>query len=81
MDTCGSFPVRCFTCGKPIGWLYAEYLKRTKDYTEEHGEINTLNLSSHEIKPTKLATVMDELGLPRYCCRKEFLGHKPVHLN
>jgi len=24
------FPVRCFTCGKPIGHLWEEYIKRVK---------------------------------------------------
>ncbi|MEL9909118.1 MAG: DNA-directed RNA polymerase subunit N [Desulfurococcus sp.] len=25
------FPVRCFTCGKPIGHLWEEYIKRVEN--------------------------------------------------
>lgn len=50
-------PVRCFSCGKPIGHLWEEYKKRT-----EAGE-----------DPKK---VLDELGVERFCCRKQFLGQR-----
>lgn len=49
-------PVRCFSCGKPIGqyWeKYKEMVKNGKDAKE----------------------AMNELGLERYCCRAQFLGH------
>ena len=49
-------PIRCFSCGKPVGHLYEEYLERTN-------------------KGEDPKTVMDELGLKRYCCRALFLGH------
>lgn len=74
-----SFPVRCFTCGKVIGDLYQEYEKRTKTFSEEEGEVNTINLSSKEVKKTKKGEVLDELGLKRYCCRIPFLTHVDVH--
>jgi DNA-directed RNA polymerase subunit N len=49
-------PVRCWTCGKPIGQKWEEYKKRCSE-----GE-----------DPKK---VMDDVGLNRYCCRTQFLGH------
>ena len=49
-------PVRCFSCGKPIGHLWEQYKERT-----EKGEDR--------------GSVMDDLGLARYCCRSAFLGH------
>lgn len=49
-------PIRCFSCGKPIGHLYKEYKERI-----EKGE-----------EPKK---VLDDLKLPRYCCRSMFLSH------
>ncbi|RLI96817.1 MAG: DNA-directed RNA polymerase subunit N [Candidatus Aenigmatarchaeota archaeon] len=49
-------PIRCYTCGKPIGQHWDEYQKEVK-------------------KGTKPGTVMDKLGLDRYCCRSIFLTH------
>ncbi len=49
-------PIRCFSCGKPIGQLWEEYNERV-----EKGEDSK--------------KVMDDLGLERFCCRSQFLGH------
>ncbi|MGE0792615.1 MAG: DNA-directed RNA polymerase subunit N [Candidatus Woesearchaeota archaeon] len=49
-------PIRCMSCGKPIGHLWEDFKKRV-----EQGE--------------ERKTVLDELGLDRYCCRAIFLGH------
>lgn len=48
-------PIRCYSCGKPIGHLWEEYQKEVK----------------RGIKP---GTVMDRLGLDRFCCRSVFLA-------
>ena len=68
-------PIRCMTCGKVIGDLYQEYLKRTTDYTDEHTELNTIDMNSKVVQKTKKGVVMDELGLKRYCCRRHLLTH------
>jgi DNA-directed RNA polymerase subunit N len=47
-------PIRCYTCGKPIGHLWDAYNKEVK-------------------KGTKPGTVMDKLGMDRFCCRSVFL--------
>lgn len=52
-------PIRCFSCGKPIGHLWEEYKKRTAN-----GENSK--------------SVLDELGLDRYCCRSVFIGQADV---
>ncbi len=49
-------PIRCITCGKPVGHLWEKYNERVKN-----GE--------------KIAKVMDDLGLERYCCRAMFMSH------
>jgi DNA-directed RNA polymerase subunit N len=49
-------PVRCFSCGKPIGHLWEEFNNRI----------------NKKENPKK---VLDNLGLERYCCRSQFLGH------
>ncbi|NCN86450.1 DNA-directed RNA polymerase subunit N [archaeon] len=48
-------PVRCFSCGKPIGHLWEEYKRRVADGEDKK-------------------KVLEELGVERYCCRKQFLG-------
>ena len=50
-------PVRCWSCGKPIGHLWEEYNQRVNKKGEDSKK------------------VMDELGLSRYCCRTQMLGH------
>ena len=49
-------PIRCFSCGKPIGHLWEEYNARIA-------------------KGEDRKKIMDELGMSRYCCRAQFLGH------
>ena len=68
-------PIRCSTCGKVIGDLYQYYLENTKKFTEEHGDVNTLDMNVKNIKKTKKGLVMDQLGLKRYCCRTHTLTH------
>ncbi|MCD6590459.1 MAG: DNA-directed RNA polymerase subunit N [Candidatus Aenigmarchaeota archaeon] len=49
-------PIRCMTCGKPVGHLWEKYKERVA-----RGE--------------DPKTVLDSLGLERYCCRSLFLTH------
>ncbi len=48
-------PVRCFSCGKPIGQLWQSYQEKSKK--------------------GGAGKAMDELGVSRYCCRSQMLGH------
>jgi len=50
-------PIRCMTCGKPVGHLWETYQAEVK-------------------KGRQPKTVLDKLGLERYCCRSLFLTHK-----
>ncbi len=49
-------PVRCYSCGKPIGHLWEEYQDKLK-------------------KGEERKKVLDKLGLYRYCCRAQMMGH------
>lgn len=49
-------PIRCMSCGKPIGHLWEKYSERVQKGEEKKD-------------------VLDDLGLERYCCRSQFLGH------
>ena len=68
-------PVKCFTCGKVLGDKYKYYQRETQKFTEEHGDVNTIDMSCKTIKKTKKGEVMDKLGLKRYCCRTIILSH------
>ena len=48
-------PIRCWTCGTPIGHVWEEYQERAK--REDRKKI------------------LDSLGITRYCCRTQLLGH------
>jgi DNA-directed RNA polymerase subunit N len=60
-------PVRCFTCGRVIGDVYEEYMKRYEEYQKalQNGE-----------KPNETPKqILDALGVDRYCCRRMILTH------
>lgn len=48
-------PVRCFSCGKPIGHLWQDYQEKAKKGQGKQA--------------------LDQLGVSRYCCRSQLLGH------
>lgn len=48
-------PVRCMSCGKPIGHLWSKFQEAKKS--------------------ADAGKVLSELGLKRYCCRAQMLGH------
>lgn len=49
-------PVRCMSCGKPIGQMWEPLQEGRKQ-----------GRSTKEL--------FDELGVSRYCCRSQLLGH------
>ncbi|MFB6114096.1 MAG: DNA-directed RNA polymerase subunit N [Halodesulfurarchaeum sp.] len=55
-------PVRCFTCGKPIGEYWEEYRARanTHEGTEDPEE------------------VLHDLDIERHCCRRMFVSHEDL---
>lgn len=48
-------PVRCFSCGKPIGHHWQEYQEKARKGQGKQA--------------------LDALGVTRYCCRSQLLGH------
>lgn len=69
-------PVRCWTCGKVIGDLYNEYLRRVEKYKGAKQEDTIINLK--KIKKTPEGRAMDELELTDICCRRMVLSHKDI---
>ncbi len=50
-------PIRCPSCGKPIGHLWEDFLTMTEN------------------RKKNIKKALDELGIERYCCRAQFMGH------
>jgi DNA-directed RNA polymerase subunit N (RpoN/RPB10) len=55
-------PIRCMSCGKPVANLYLKYLEHIRKEKEE--TTPTVNISRQKY-------LESELGLKRYCCKKE----------
>jgi len=62
-----TIPIRCLTCGKVCIHKYHEYLKRVQDSIHFSTDIKNTD-------KTVEGKVLDELGFPRYCCRRMFLS-------
>jgi len=60
-------PVRCFTCGKVIGDVYEQYKLRKKAYDEA--------VKAGEKPKETPKSILDDLGVNRYCCRRMILTH------
>ena len=65
-------PIRCFTCGKPVGHLYVEYMKiiQSKDLKRFY-YVNEINDEKNETLECK---ALNQLGCTRYCCRRMLLS-------
>ncbi len=55
-------PIRCFSCGKPIGHLWEEFHEK-------------VNKASQEQADAVRKKFLDEKGLVRYCCRATLMTH------
>lgn len=58
-------PVRCFTCGKPIGHMFGHFMLKTSSAT-------LLLLEPGEAK----RVLEEELGVTRSCCKRHFLSQQ-----
>ena len=80
------FPIRCFTCNKPISDLWLKYNKILLEYRKEDGDENT-DVQEHQLLNTDYINnsernivtpekkSLDQLGIERQCCRRHFLCH------
>jgi len=55
-------PVRCFSCGKPIGHLWEEFQEK-------------LAKAPVDSKDAVRKKYMDDHGVERYCCRAILMTH------
>ena len=55
-------PIRCFSCGKPIGHLWEEFQEKVLKLPED-------------ARDAVCKKFLDESGLTRYCCRAALMTH------
>lgn len=76
-------PVRCMNCGNVLADLWRYYQKRVVDLRKaanvagDAGSI--LILDETRLPKTPEGRALDELGLHRYCCRKELLTYRETY--
>jgi DNA-directed RNA polymerase subunit N (RpoN/RPB10) len=76
-------PVRCMNCGNVLADLWRYYQKRVLDLRKivnvsgDTGSI--LILDETKLPKTPEGRALDELGLHRYCCRKELLTYRETY--
>tara|TARA_B110000285_G_C15133571_1_gene625315 strand:- start:2663 stop:2923 length:261 start_codon:yes stop_codon:yes gene_type:complete len=76
-------PVRCFTCGNPIGdkWEYfvdtlIEKKNASKEQKDSEVDIQYIDIKDDgSITKSIEGETLDELELHKYCCRRMFLGN------
>ena len=71
-------PVRCMNCGNVLADIWRYYERRTKEL--RGGQPATLLiLDETKLQKTPEGDVLNELGLHRYCCRKELLTYRETY--
>lgn len=76
-------PVRCFTCGTPVGDKWKFFVKEMNDKKNGSNEkvnseldIEYIDIKNDgSIKKSIEGEILDELELHKYCCRRMFLGN------
>ena len=78
-------PIKCFTCGMVIADKYRFYVeevrkkklaKRGNDMSINIDKVLYLTKEFHEKTPE--GEVLDDLNLPKMCCRRHFLTHVDI---
>jgi len=72
-------PIRCFTCNNVIAHKWEEYfnkiqMKYSNDEVDNMRKERFIDIKK-SINKAYEGTVLDEIGLKSYCCRKNFLSH------
>jgi DNA-directed RNA polymerase subunit N (RpoN/RPB10) len=70
-------PIRCMNCGNVLADLWRYYERRVKELRGPR-PATLLILDQTVLPETPEGKVLNELGLTRYCCRKELLTYREV---
>jgi DNA-directed RNA polymerase subunit N (RpoN/RPB10) len=71
----GNIPIKCFTCGKPIGHLIKKYLDLKREQNEVTFEVplpKRIDDISDERTPD--GKILDDLEVKRICCRSKIIS-------
>jgi len=71
-------PVRCMNCGNVLADIWRYYERRTKELRGGQ-PASLLILDETKLHKTPEGDVLNELGLHRYCCRKELLTYRETY--
>ena len=71
-------PVRCMNCGNVLADIWRYYERRVKDLRKGQ-PASLLILDETKLPKTPEGDVLNELGLHRYCCRKELLTYRETY--
>lgn len=66
-------PIRCKTCGKVIADKWEYYKEKCAELEKKPD-----NDQDKYFIETYKKTILDDLGLDRYCCRTMILGHVDI---
>ena len=68
-------PIRCMNCGNPLADLWRYYQKRVRELrgASANALLTPMYIDGNTIPDTPENKVLNELNLPRYCCRKHLL--------
>jgi DNA-directed RNA polymerase subunit N (RpoN/RPB10) len=74
-------PIRCMNCGNVLADMWRYYQRRVNELRGSPGvgKSTLLVLDETKLPKTPEGQVLDELGLHRYCCRKELLTYRETY--
>ena len=64
-------PIRCFTCGRVMADI-VDYYENEKANIKENKKVDKLYKNFDKIHT---AHILDNLGLKRYCCRRNLIAN------
>lgn len=72
-------PICCVTCGKPLAHLWEKYHSEVqKSYRDAKKPPQTRFVSTQLSEKTIEQSMLDELKIERYCCRRTMLCHVDI---
>ena len=73
-------PVKCFTCGKVLGYKYRYYLSEVRRIKLEKGLDleKVVYMTKKNTDKTAEGIVMDNLKLTSPCCRRHMMTHVDI---
>jgi DNA-directed RNA polymerase subunit N (RpoN/RPB10) len=71
-------PVRCVTCGNILGSKYKLYKEIIAKKRQENPDMESDIMNFKGGNTTIYSTIMEKVGVKRYCCKRHFLGQQEI---